>query len=90
MNYSIYSWLFSTIQCHIFFEMCFHFQNVKGFVSVVFPFSEKHNCKQKSDEYIKLLHLFQLSRIYNLLYQYHWLQLNTLEMEILWKEHTID
>ena len=27
--------------------MCFHFQNVKGFVSVVFPFSEKHNCKQK-------------------------------------------
>ena len=32
----------------VFFEMCFHFQNVKGFVSVVFPFSEKHNCKQKS------------------------------------------
>ena len=31
-----------------FFEMCFHFQNVKGFVSVVFPFSKKHNCKQKS------------------------------------------
>ena len=30
-----------------FFEMCFHFQNVKSFVSVVFPFSEKHNCKQK-------------------------------------------
>jgi hypothetical protein len=27
--------------------MSFHFQNVKGFVSVVFPFSEKHNCKQK-------------------------------------------
>ena len=22
----------------VFFEMCFHFQNVKGFVSVVFPF----------------------------------------------------
>ena len=67
-----------------FFEMCFHFQNVKGFVSVVFPFSEKHNCKQKSvhslqiallmrlwtnnEIYIKLLNLFQLSRIYNLLY----------------------
>ena len=30
-----------------FFEMCFHFQNMKGFVSVVFPFLEKHNCKQK-------------------------------------------
>ena len=30
-----------------FFEMCFQFQNVKSFVSVVFPFSEKHNCKQK-------------------------------------------
>jgi hypothetical protein len=29
------------------FSMSFHFQNVKGFVSVVFPFSEKHNCKQK-------------------------------------------
>ena len=28
--------------------MCFHFQNVKGLVSVVFPFSGKHNCKQKS------------------------------------------
>ena len=67
-----------------FFEMYFHFQNVKGFVSVVFPFSEKHNCKQKSvhslqiallmrlwtnnEIYIKLLNLFQLSRIYHLLY----------------------
>ena len=30
-----------------FFEMCFCFQNVKGFISVVFPFSEKHDCKQK-------------------------------------------
>ena len=30
------------------FRMCFHFQNVKGFVRVVFPFSKKHNCKQKS------------------------------------------
>ena len=64
--------------------MCFHFQNVKGFASVVFPFSEKHNCKQKSLHslqiallmrlweskkiYIGLLNLFQLSRIYNLLY----------------------
>ena len=28
--------------------MCFHFRNVKGFVSVVFPFSEKYNRKQKS------------------------------------------
>ena len=31
-----------------FLKMCFHFQNVKGFVSVVFPFLDKHNCKQKS------------------------------------------
>ena len=23
--------------------MCFHFQNVKGFVGVVFPFSKNHN-----------------------------------------------
>ena len=30
-----------------FFEMCFRFQNVKGFINVVFPFSEKHDCKQK-------------------------------------------
>ena len=30
-----------------FFEMCFHFWNVKkGLVSVVFSFSKKHNCKQ--------------------------------------------
>ena len=51
---------------------------------VFFPFSEKHNCKQKSSHslqialpmrlwtnnkiYIKLLNLFQLSRIYDLLY----------------------
>ena len=57
-----------------FFEMGFHFQNVKGFVSVVFPFSTKDNCKQKSvrslqitllmmlwinnEIYIKLLNLF--------------------------------
>ena len=32
----------------VLFLMCFHFQKVKGFVNVVFPFSEKHNCKQKS------------------------------------------
>ena len=30
-----------------FFEMCFRFQNVKGFINVVFLFSEKHDCKQK-------------------------------------------
>ena len=70
--------------------MSYHFQNVKGFMSVVVPFSEKHNCKQKfvnkilctvtsnsfTDKvvlknnkiYTKLLNLFQLSRIYNLLY----------------------
>ena len=30
------------------FRMIFHFQNVEVFVSVVFPFSEKHNCRQKS------------------------------------------
>ena len=63
------------------FKMCFHFQNVKGFVSIVFPFSEKHNSKQKSvhsiliallmrlwtnnEIYTKLLNLFQLQRIYN-------------------------
>ena len=29
-----------------FFEMCFHFQNVKGFTNV-FSFFQKHNCKQK-------------------------------------------
>ena len=64
-----------------FFEMCFRFQNVKGFINVVFPFSEKHDCKQKfvnkdsftgevvkqQEIYIKLLNLFLLSRIYNLL-----------------------
>ena len=65
-----------------FFEMCFHFQNVKGFVSVVFPFSEKHNCKQKSvhslqiallmrmwtnnELYMKLLNLLQFFK--NLLF----------------------
>ena len=64
------------------FIMCFHFQNVKGFVSVGFPFSEKHNCKQKSvyplqmalqirfwtnnQTYNNLFYLFQLSRLYNL------------------------
>ena len=31
----------------LFYEMCFHFQNVKGFVIDVFNFSEKHNCKQR-------------------------------------------
>ena len=70
-----------------FLEMCFHFQNVKGFVSVVFPFPKNtivnKNLKTKictvtinsfTDEvvknneiYVKLLNLFQLSRIYNLL-----------------------
>ena len=30
-----------------FFEMCFHFQNVKGFVSVVFPFSKKTQLSTK-------------------------------------------
>ena len=68
-----------------FFEMCFHFQNVKGFASVVFPFSEKYNFKQKSVHSLqisllmrlwtnneictKLLNLFQLSEIHNLLYE---------------------
>ena len=32
---------------HSIFKMCFHLQNVKGFVSVGFPFSEGQNCKQK-------------------------------------------
>ena len=68
------------------FKMCFHFQNMKGFVIFVFTFSKKHNCKQKSVHslqiallirlwtnnkiYIKLLNFFLLSRIYNLLYLY--------------------
>ena len=30
-----------------FIKMCLHFQNVKGFVSAVFSFLEKDNCKQK-------------------------------------------
>ena len=69
------TWAFA-FKMWFFFEMCFHFQNVKGFLSF-FPFSEKYNCKQKSVQllqiallmiYIKLLNLFQLSRIYNLLY----------------------
>ena len=30
-----------------FFEMSFHFQNVKGFEHVFFPFSKKHNFKHK-------------------------------------------
>ena len=65
-----------------FFKMCFHFQNVKGFVGISFPFTKKHNCKKnlhihykllywwgcKETIYIKLLNLFQLSRIHNLLY----------------------
>ena len=67
-----------------FSKMYFHFQNVKGFVNFVFLFSEEHKCKQKSVHllqiallmrlwtnyhiHLKLLNLFQLSRIYNLLY----------------------
>ena len=36
-----------------FFEMCFRFQNEKGFVSIVFPFSEKLHWKQKSVHLLK-------------------------------------
>ena len=43
-----------------FLVMCFHFQNVKGFVSVVFPFSEKHNCKQKSVHSLQIALLMRL------------------------------
>ena len=43
-----------------FFKMCFHFQNVKGFVSVVFLFSEKHNCKQKSVYSLQIALLMRL------------------------------
>ena len=43
-----------------FFETCFHFQNVKGFVSVVFSFSEKHNCKQKSLQSLQIALLMRL------------------------------
>ena len=46
-------------QIWFFFETCFHFQNVKGFVSVVFPFSEKHNCKS-----VKSLQKASLTRKY--------------------------
>ena len=43
-----------------FFKMSFHFQNVKGFVSVVFPFTEKHNCKQKSVHSLQIALLMRL------------------------------
>ena len=54
----VLEWAF-TFKVWLFSEMCFHFQNVKGFVSVVFLFCEKHNCKQKfttnsfTDEVVK-------------------------------------
>ena len=43
---------FSLFRKHVFifkmgFGVSFHFQNVKGFVSAVFPFSKEHNCKQR-------------------------------------------
>ena len=66
-----------------FFKMCFYFQTVKGFVSVVFPFSRKHNCKQKyvhslqiallmrlwtnNKIYINLLNLFQCHFLYEMI-----------------------
>ena len=79
--------IFFIFKICLFFEMCFHFQNVKGFASVVFSFSEKNKCNQKcvhsqqiallkrlwtnNDMNIKLLNLFQLSRIYNLSYLFN-------------------
>ena len=69
----------------LFHSMCFHFQIMKGFMSVFFSFFRETNCKQKSshslqiallmtDEVVnkhgKLLDLFQLSKIFNLLYFY--------------------
>ena len=67
------------------FKMCVHFQNGKGSVSVVFPFSEKkRNCKQNlhihKKIYIKLLNLFQLSRIYDLLYPTLVLTVDTVDL----------
>ena len=43
-----------------FFKMCFHFQNVKDFLSVVFPFSKKHNCDQKSVDSLQIALLMRL------------------------------
>ena len=45
--------------------MCFHYQKVKGFVSVVFPFSEKHNCKQKfvKEKFLQSLQIALLMRL---------------------------
>ena len=42
------------------FGMSFHFQNVKGFVSVVFPFSGNHNCEQKSVHWLQIALLMWL------------------------------
>ena len=60
------------------FKICFHFQNVKGFVSVVFPkttivnknlyISFTDEVVNKQQNIYKTLNLFQLARIYNLLY----------------------
>ena len=50
----------SIFKMWFFFKMCFHFQNVKGFVSVFFPFSEKYNCKQKSVQSCQIALLMRL------------------------------
>ena len=38
-------WAF-LVKMWFLFEVCFHFHNVKGLVSVFFPFSKKYNCKK--------------------------------------------
>ena len=43
-----YPYLAFIFKMRFFFKVCFHFQNERGFVSIVFPFSEKHICQQKS------------------------------------------
>ena len=43
--------------------MCFHVQNVKGFVSVFIPYSEKHICKQKSVQSLQIALLTVCLRI---------------------------
>ena len=40
--------------------MSIHFQNVKGFVSVVFPFSEEHKCRQKFVNSLQIALLMRL------------------------------
>ena len=80
----ISEWAFIFKMGFFFWKCAFIFKMWKVLWVLFFPFSEKHNCEQKSEHslqmallikfwtnneiYIELLNLFQLSRIYNLLY----------------------